>query len=334
MNLLFRTDASLTIGTGHVMRCLALAQAWQDAGGRALFAMAEATPTIQARLTAESCQIFPFAPLTAGTVDDSLETVTLAREQQATWIVVDGYQFGADYQLALKLAGFKVLFLDDYGHARYYSADLVLDQNVGASEALYIHRETPTRLLLGPRYCLLRREFAPWRDWKRKVSSVGRRVLVMMGGSDPGNLTARVMDALKLVRCTDMEVTVVVGGSNPHFTMLRKAAAQSGRKITIKRDVSNVAELMAGADVAVSAAGSTCWELCLLGLPALLVDVADNQTVLAREMNKRGCAIHVGDRTFSTQNMADNLGRLLNSRDLRHSSSQRSRELVAVGRDG
>ena len=297
-------------------------------GGRAVFAMAETTPAIEARLTAESCQIFPLSSSAAGTTDDSLRTIALAREQQADWIVVDGYRFTTEYQRALKAAELKVLFVDDYGHTGQYLADLVLNQNVSVAAEMYADREPQTRLLLGPRYCLLRREFAAWQQWNREVLPIGRRVLVMMGGSDPGNLTARVMDALKLVRVQDLEATVVAGGSNPHFEELEKAASQSGQKITVKRDVTNMAELMAAADAAISAAGSTCWELCLLGLPALLLDVADNQTAIARELDSRGCAIHVGDRTAPVEKIAHHLEQLLHSREQRQSLSQRSRELV------
>src|SRR4029077_17933071 len=109
--------------------------------------------------------------------------------------------------------------------------------------------------------------------------------------------------------------------SNPNFVMLQNLAAQSGQEITVRRDVSNMAEAMAAADVAISAAGSTCWELCLLGLPALLVDVADNQSALARELDRRGCAVHMGDRTVSVEKIAEQLKRLVGSRELRQSLS-------------
>jgi len=242
--------------------------------------------------------------------------------------VVDGYQFNTDYQRALKAAGFKILFLDDYGHARHYSADLVLNQNVCASAAIYADRETHTRLLLGPRYCLLRREFAAWRSWKREISPVCHRVLVMMGGSDPENLTALAIDALTLARLEGLAATVVVGGSSPHLAAISNSVARSGLNIRVEKDVSNVAKFMAAADVAISAAGSTCWELCLLGLPALLVDVAANQTALAMELDRRGCAVRAGDQTVPVEELADQLKTLVDSRELRQSLSRRSRELV------
>ncbi len=327
MNLLFRTDASVQIGTGHVMRCLALAQAWQDAGGRAIFAMAETTPAVWARLEAESCEVRSVS-CDAGTAEDSLQTVALAREKSADWIVVDGYRFTAEYQFALKAAGCKVLFVDDFRHAASYSADLVLNQNVGAGAQLYVHRESHTRLLLGPRYCLLRREFSPWRNWQREIPQTCRRLLVMMGGSDPDNLTARVIQALTLANLQNIEVTVMVGGSNPHSEMLRACAASSRLKITMLQDVSDVAQLMAAADVAVSAAGSTCWELCLLGLPALLIDVAANQTPLAAELDRMQCAVHVGNHAVSLEKIAAELRRVLDSHELRQALAQQSRKLV------
>jgi UDP-2,4-diacetamido-2,4,6-trideoxy-beta-L-altropyranose hydrolase len=331
MNLLFRTDASVAIGTGHVMRCLALAQAWQDArqdeGRRAVFAMAEATQAIQVRLVAESCEVISVSCAT-GTPEDSVQTIALARTTNAEWIVVDGYRFTAEYQRTLRDAGLKVLFLDDYGHAEHYYADIVLNQNVSASAELYASRELHTRLLLGPRYCLLRREFEAWHDWKREVSPVCRRLLVMMGGSDAGNLTARVIEAVALARVENLETTVVVGGSSPHLATLEGLAAQLQQKVTIRRDVANIPELMATADVAVSAAGSTCWELCRLGLPALLLDVAANQTAVARELDRVGCAFHVGDQTTSVEMMADQLKRLVDDYDLRRSLAMRSRQLV------
>ncbi len=327
MNLLFRTDASVKMGTGHVMRCLALAQAVQDAGGRAVFAMTARTPAIEGRLSAESCTVL-LVSCAAGSSEDAQQTLSLARQEQADWIVADGYQFAADYQDALRGAGFKVLLLDDYGHASHYHAQFVLNQNVGASEGLYAKRGPDTRLLLGPRYALLRREFSSWRDWKREVSPVCRQMLVMMGGSDPDNLTARVLEALALARIEDLEATVVVGGSNPHLAMLQKLAAESGRKIAVRNDVISVPELMATADVAVSAAGSTCWELCLMGLPALLIDVAANQSAVARELAQRGCTIHVGNQTVGVERIAAELTRVVRSYELRQSLSQRARELV------
>jgi len=325
--LLIRADASIGIGTGHVMRCLALAQAWQDAGGRAVFAMAETTPAIQARIAAEACEVVSISAAT-GTEEDAKKTIDVARKEKSDWIAVDGYQFGTDYQRILKSAGFRILFLDDYGHAQHYFAELVLNQNAGVGAELYADREPETRLLLGPRYCLLRREFSAWRDWSRKILPVCRYALVMMGGSDPENLTARAIEALGWAGLEDLVTTVVIGGSNPNFAALQNLDGRSGQRIILRRDVSDMAEPMAAADVAISAGGSTCWELCLLGLPMLLIDVADNQTKLVKELDRRGCAIRIGDGSVTVDKVAEQLNHVVGSEELRQSLSKRSRELV------
>ncbi len=315
------------MGTGHVMRCLALAQAWQDAGGRATFAMAEPSAFLRERLRKESIALSEIgAP--PGTDADAAETITLARQHSASWIVVDGYRFDGEYQRALKNGGFKVLFLDDYGHAGHYSADLILNQNISAKEILYENREPYSRLLLGTHYCLLRREFTSWRQWKREVAPVGRKVLLTMGGSDPGNFTGKAVAALQSLE-SEIEAVVVIGGSNAHDELSQTAWTGGKKTITVLRDVSNMAELMAWADVAISAAGTTCWELCLMGLPSLLIDLADNQTRLAKQLDERGCAVHLGSaQEASSKSLPHRLNTLLNSFEVRQRLSMRARELV------
>jgi UDP-2,4-diacetamido-2,4,6-trideoxy-beta-L-altropyranose hydrolase len=325
--LLIRADANIPMGTGHVMRCLALAQAWQDAGGRALLAAAEIPSALRERLLAES--ITPHAiRATAGTPEDALETAALAHEYDAMWAAVDGYQFDAKFQRTLKAVGIKTLFLDDYGHAASYWADVVLNQNISAEESTYKNRDSHTRLLLGPRYCLLREEFLKWRHWNRQVGDA-HRVLITMGGSDPENFTAKAIEALLLAKDQNLEADVVLGAGNNRSELLQKMIAACANKITFHRPASNMAELMASADVAISAAGTTCWELCLMGLPSILIDLADNQTSLACELHRQECANHLGSvKNVSAENLADHLNQLLRSREKRQTMSGLCRRIV------
>ena len=325
--LLIRTDASIAIGTGHVMRCLALAQAWQDAGGRVAFAMTENTEAVSKRLTRESCDVLPILP-SAGGSEDFRHTIALARAHNCEWVVLDGYEFRADYQRGLKAANLRVLFVDDWGHSEHYAADIVLNQNASATSMLYSNREPQSELLLGPRYAMLRREFSVWRDWKREIQPVCNRLLVLMGGSDEGNVTGTVIESLRLLALPELETTVVIGAFNPHFAELRDQVVQSGLNIKLLTDVSNVGELMAGADLAVSAAGSTCLELCFLGLPTLLIDVADNQAAVAKELHQRECAIHIGDAKVTAETISERIRQVVLAQELRQSLSYRSRQLV------
>ncbi len=291
--LLIRADANIEIGTGHVMRCLALAQAWQDHGGDVVFAMAESSVGIDERLRLEQTQTSRLDAM-PGSADDAAQTGRLARELQADWAVVDGYHFDSAYQRSLKGEGLKLMVIDDYGHAGHYSADVVVNQNISAKESLYTSRERYTRLCLGLDYVLLRREFKAWREWKREIAPIAKKVLVTMGGSDPENVTSAVLRAMRLVDIDGVELIVVVGPGNPNGEMLEQEAAGSNGLTRLCRNVTNIPELMSWADFAVSAAGSTCWELCLLGLPSAVIDIAENQRPIAQALGQDGAAIHLG----------------------------------------
>jgi len=324
--LLVRCDSSVAIGTGHAMRCLALAQAWQDAGGRAVFAMAEATLAIEERLQRENVEV---ARLKAepGSADDVQETIALGRGKQASWVVVDGYGFGANYQAELKSAGLKVLFIDDNGHAGHYSADLVLNQNAHANDGFYSSRDATTRLLLGPRFAMLRREFTQWREWKRENPAIARKVLVTMGGSDPDNVSKGVVQAI--LGEPSLKAMVVAGGSNPHLPELRELVASATNDVQLVDDVTNMPELMANSDVAISGAGTTTLEMCFLGLPALLIVLANNQRPSAEELNRRGAAINLGGGAeIQPSTLSSCLAHIVNSQDIRKAMSERGRELV------
>jgi UDP-2,4-diacetamido-2,4,6-trideoxy-beta-L-altropyranose hydrolase len=328
--LLIRADANVAIGTGHVMRCLALAQAWQDSGGTAVFAMAEPLPSVRERLLSEGMDVVSVEAL-PGSREDAGYVVELANRRGAAWVVVDGYRFDSDYQRELKAAGLRVLFVDDNGHAGHYAADLVLNQNVHADESLYPMREPYTRLLLGLRYVMLRREFQLWREWKRVIPPVGRKVLVSMGGSDAGNVTAAVIPALQPIEVESLEVVVVAGGSNPHLESLERALRLSDERFRLVRNVVNMPELLAWADVIVAAAGSICWEICAMALPAVLLVTADNQKYAAQRLAALGAARTVDSGTEKIETAAPILQGLLESQGCRENLSSKARALVDLG---
>ncbi len=326
--LLIRADANIAMGTGHVMRCLALAQAWQDAGGRAVFAMAETTPSLERRMREEGIEAEHLSG-SAGTAEDAEQTRSLAARTNADWIVVDGYQFGSDYQSLIKSAGFKLLFMDDYVHAEPYSADLVLNQNLQASPSLYAKRAPSTQLLLGPRFAMLRREFHPWRNWERKTPAMGRRILVTMGGSDPDNLTAKVIEAIRNLSHPALEATILVGGSNPHLRSVGELIRGQKLPIRLVIDACNVSEWMTWADVAVAGAGTTFWEMCFLGLPGLLLVLAPNQEKIAETAERMGIAWIINKQSqASASTIAGKLNELLNSESARKTQSANGRKLV------
>jgi len=324
MKLLIRADAGPRIGTGHVMRCLSLAQGGKQAGGDALFVSRESTPALEQRLHVAG---FEVARLNAASLaDDAAQTVEIARAYNAEWIVADGYQFDSEYQRRIKKAGFRLLLIDDNGHAERYLADLVLNQNLHATAALYANREAYTVLLLGTQYALLRQEFLAYKDWNRAVPVTARKILVTLGGADPDNVTGKVIQALSGL---NLQAKVVVGGSSPHIESLRSSLSRLPSSIQLVVDAKNMPELMAWADVAVAAGGTTAWELAFMGLPAIVIVLAQNQSASVERLSQEGIVFSLNrQHSSNSKEMELALKTLLTDPERRGAMSQRGRRLV------
>lgn len=324
-NLLVRTDASARMGAGHAMRCYALAQAWQSAGGRVTFAMAETIPGIESRLRNDRVQVEHVASV-PGSSEDAEETSNLTRRIKAGWTVVDGYQFAPAYYRQLKESRLRVLMLDDDGRLPEYCADLVLNQNLAANEQMYSRREACTKLLLGTDYALLRPEFLAG-DRTRVTPPRVRRLLVTMGGSDPDNVSQTALKAVAQVG-QELETTVVVGSGNPHYEKVC-ASARELPGVRVERDPPDMASIMRSADMAVSAAGSTCWELAFLGVPMILVVLARNQQGIAAALAERGGAVSLGwHANLSPSQISETIEQLAEDRARRTVMSEIGRKLV------
>ena len=288
--LIIRCDASESIGSGHLMRMIALAQAWQQTGGVAVFLCAEITPAFEQRIVNENFLIKRLSAAPGSDKDLEITSCWISRYSRyggSLAVALDGYQFDDEFQLALKKSGSPLLVVDDYGHARFYHADWVLNQNISAKEELYSQRGPKTELLLGTRFALLRQEFLKYCVWKRSIPARGRKVLVTLGGSDPENFTLKVIEVLAGL---DLEVRVVVGGANPNLQTLSLAIDRARTSATDARlDVNppDLAAIMAWADLAISAGGSTAWELAFMRLPSLLLVTAENQRESTLELVRR-----------------------------------------------
>jgi UDP-2,4-diacetamido-2,4,6-trideoxy-beta-L-altropyranose hydrolase len=326
--MLIRANGGEAIGAGHLMRCLGLAQAWQDAGGQAQFAMSGHVPAIEARLARERIACSQVAAR-SGSPQDAAETAALAMEAGAAWVVADSYDFDGAYQDGLRQAGRRVLFLDDYGHAGRYSAEFILNPNLHAEPCLYNARAGCSRLLLGPRFALLRREFRSRPSRRRPAPQLGRRILVTMGGSDPANATARALEAIRLIQRRDLQVAIVLGPASPHYDAVSRAAASAPFAIGIERNPQALRDFMAWADVAVSAGGGTCWELAFMGVPQMVLTIAPNQVPVAAGLERYGLAVLLGQHgEVSAQEMGESLASLLADANLRSQLAERGQEAV------
>lgn len=325
-------DASTTIGTGHVMRCLALAQAWQDQGGEVTFISHCESDALRQRLIDERMNFISISKPHPNPSDlkQTLATLSTMHYPPSTknWLVIDGYNFDAVYQKTIKDAGYKILWIDDYGHAAHYYADLVLNQNISADETLYENREPYTTLLLGTRYTLLRREFKKWQNWQRKIPETAQKVLVTMGGGDPDNVTMKVVQALKQINISGLEAKILIGPANPNMQILEREISDH-TNLQLITNATNMPELMAWADIAVAAGGSTCWEMALLGLPNIIMYFADNQRPIAEKLHEYGAALSMGwSHQLTIKSIKQCIEDMLLSRERRNVYSIKSQDLV------
>ena len=293
-HLIIRADASTEIGAGHVMRCLAIAQAWQDNGGTVQFTSVELAPSMQSRLKNEGIQT-SHLDCNVGSEQDASLTVGLCSDTNAQALVVDGYRFSEGYLQTIADQPTFTLTIDDNALLSSYPTDFVLNPNVAAAAEKYPKLESNTRLLLGSNYTLLRREFldsAAAKD-RANTNSDPLKILVTMGGSDPDNVTHKVVSALLQRDSVPMEAHVVVGAMNQHHEELSELV-QNDKRITVLRDVANMATEYQWADLAISAGGGSNWEMSRLGVPRVLIVIADNQVATALACEEANTAINLG----------------------------------------
>ena len=294
LRVVIRADAGPHIGAGHLMRCLALAQALQDRGGRARFVMSVSAEALEGRIEGEGLLASRLGCPTASE-EDLKRTIALAQEDAADWVILDGYRFGADFQEGIRAAGLRLMVIDDFGQAGRYAARVIVDQNLTAREESYRRRDTGAQLLLGLNYALLRREFRSWVGWTRDTPTVARRVLVTLGGATPDEGILRCLEAIEHIPDVHLSARIVRGPlSSDAGALLQQRLEQASPRCQILHSVSNMAELMTWADLAITAGGSTCWELACLGLPALILTYSRDQELVAEAMQAAGAAVWMG----------------------------------------
>lgn len=311
MNIVFRTDASLEIGTGHVMRCLTLAQALREEGSKCLFICREhdgnmidlirdcgfktkalptqyfSQPETNYQYTIENNIIEHEAWLGGDWQIDAEQTKNAIDNARADWLIVDHYGIDIRWETALKSNFQKLLVIDDLAD-RAHICSLLLDQSLGRTRDHYKNLIPEScKTLLGSQFALLRPDFSRLRDYSlsRRLNPKLQRLLITMGGVDKNNVSGSVLDALEECILPDnLIITVVMGRHSPWLTRIRQRASQMKRTTTVLVDVENMADLMAESDLAIGAAGSTTWERCCLGLPTINVVIASNQLFIAKEL--------------------------------------------------
>ena len=312
LNVAFRVDSSLEIGTGHVMRCLTLANALARTGARCTFLTRRLPGNSLGRIEEHAVHVLPTSAqhgkahddgpphaawLAAPWQEDARQTRAALDELQPDWLVVDHYALDARWEAVAVPPETRIFVIDDLAD-RAHRCDLLLDQNLGHTAGDYdgLVPETCTRLV-GPRYALLRPEFAEARA-EALAARDGRglrRLMVSMGGIDAADATSAVLCALREAPLPeDLTIEVIMGGQAPTLEKVHELARDMPRPTQVAVDVDDMAARMARADLAIGAGGSTTWERCALGLPSIIVEVAANQAEITRAMVDAGAALSPG----------------------------------------
>jgi UDP-2,4-diacetamido-2,4,6-trideoxy-beta-L-altropyranose hydrolase len=320
--LVFRCDANPKIGTGHVMRCIALAQAWQVAGGNGLFAVSELPIGLEARLGSDGFRLHRSQAVT-GTQEDAAATVRTAKASGAKWIVLDGDAFEVDFLIFLQEARLRVLLLDDFASRTAFPVDLILNPNLGASNESYRRAGFDGPLLVGHEYIPLRLEFTR-HHVERDFSETAQRVMVTLGGSDPENLAPRISDALQAIK--GLQVTIVAGASYEHWNELQQVA---GAGVRVVLNSSQMPELMGATDLAITAAGGTFWELVYSGCAVLSYARNPIQARVVDLAAREGAAWDLGNtRNFNSAELVKRVEQILRDRELRRQMARAGSRMI------
>ncbi|MDB9915760.1 UDP-2,4-diacetamido-2,4,6-trideoxy-beta-L-altropyranose hydrolase [Alphaproteobacteria bacterium] len=306
MKVIFRVDASLQIGTGHVMRCLTLAEALKENNVSSAFICRKHRGNLIEKIRSYGFQVRELQVLKKTRSDNRLfhshwlgttqqqdanDCINILKEEKVDWLIIDHYALDQQWQRRLKPFYKKLMVIDDLADRKHY-CDILLDQTFARQQEDYFELvEKDCLLLLGSKYALIRPEFLKWRmcSLNRRSKPKFNQLLINMGGVDVNNVTTIILD--ELVKCNlpkNINITVIMGKDAPHLESVKLKAKSLLYNTIIKVDVGNMAEIMANTDIAIGAAGSTSWERCCLGLPTIQIIIAKNQIVIANSLAKYG----------------------------------------------
>lgn len=320
MNIAFRVDASSQIGTGHFMRCLTLADVLKQRGARIRFVSRHLPEYMRSMLEAKGHEFVPLDSvqnnmpldelahvhwLGVSQAQDAADSILALSDQAWDWLIVDHYALDARWESILRSTAKQIMVIDDIAD-RKHDCDMLLDQNFYEDmQARYIDKvPVHCQLLLGPCYALLRDEFRKLHEQVKSRAGEVKRILVFFGGIDADNYTVSAIEALSGIEIPGLHVDVVIGAQHPCRENIKAACVQYGFICHVQ--TGKMAELMAAADLAIGAGGSASWERCCLGLPALLVSLANNQIAIAKALHLVGVCVYVGSVEIATVDVMRN----------------------------
>ncbi|WP_174615545.1 UDP-2,4-diacetamido-2,4,6-trideoxy-beta-L-altropyranose hydrolase [Virgibacillus ihumii] len=348
MNIVFRVDASTEIGTGHVMRCLTLADyltkqstitfvcrehpghlcAYIESRGHQVIRL----PVIDELHEHKMCNMGKLRHshwLKASQQLDASQTIKRIKHEQVDLLIIDHYGIDAEWERELSSYAGSIMVIDDLAD-RYHDCDLLLDQNfhnhLKGRYAFLVPSDC--KQFLGPRYALLRKEFQDIKSCLRDRDGQVRRILVFFGGVDSTNETMKTMNAIRRLHRSDIVTDVIAGSNNPYKGEI-KAICSKFDNFMYHCQVNNMAELMNQADLCIGAGGTTTWERCAVGLPTILISIAENQELIAEALYKHHVIRYLGTKEQVTESMVvSGLESVLNDSAQLKRMEKLSRELM------
>lgn len=329
LTAVFRCDASLQMGSGHVMRDLTLADELRRNGAEISFVCREHPGNLIDFIRGKGYAVATLAKPADDYVcspgdcahaawlgvpwsRDAADTIRAVEASRSQWLVVDHYALDARWEKALRAVTAGIMVIDDLADRRH-DCELLLDQNLYPNAESRYHHLLPAqaRKLLGPQYALLRPQFREAARTLAERDGGIRHIVVFFGGSDLHNATGKALQALKLTNRPEIAVTVVLGGTMSTDQRLTLLASEMSN-VVLRRTVENMAGLMAQADLFIGAGGSTTWERCFLGVPSITVITAENQKVTTEAVAAAGGTLCLGDaREVSPAELAGAISALM-----------------------
>lgn len=349
MKAAIRVDASVRIGSGHVMRCLTLAGALRDRGVESLFVCRDLEGNMIEQVKQAGFEVVSMAApsdptqrfgrgnsvpehahwLEVDSKEDAKETRAILEARAPwNWLVVDHYALDTNWEATMRTIVSQIMVIDDLAD-RSHDCDLLLDQNFYLDMEDRYEKLLPreSRRLLGPHYALLRPEFAAARKQVKERPGEVRRILVFFGGVDARNMTAKVLGAIASLHLSDISVDVVVGRANPYVDELRDWC-RTHSFATLHVQVPNMDQLLATADLAIGAAGTATWERCCMGVPAVAWAVAKNQTAMLVDAANSGIVYGLPEEIGEEEDIAQHLHALIQNQFLRRHFADQGIRLV------
>jgi UDP-2,4-diacetamido-2,4,6-trideoxy-beta-L-altropyranose hydrolase len=318
MNVFLRTDSSLSIGSGHIIRCLNLAKALKKTGAQCLFISKDHRGNILEKIREEN---FPLKVITVpetsnhyirdekswlngSQTDDAEQFIALVTESGIApdIVIVDHYSLDHEWEARVKarFPAARLVIIDDLCN-RPHCSDLLIDQTFQRSADEYaLLNNNNGKILAGTKYALINPDFSKLRNQsiaRKDHLILPKKLMLTMGGVDAHNVTGKILGFLEQLDFKNIEkITAILGAACPHNAEIKRLAEQSKYEIEVLMNVSNMAELMLEHDFAIGAMGGTTWERCVMGLPAVNVAIADNQNTIAKNLAEAGAVVLSADK--------------------------------------